>query len=91
MHISFSVTGPHKQEWDKARSNFRGPQNPLLEEVDEGGSMVEGVVKFKIHITARKEGGRGTSFTAGGIGSDVRALMTHSVPSFLFFRAQSLD
>ena len=52
------MTGPHKQEWDKARSNFRGPQNPLLEEVDEGGSMVEGVVKFKIHITAaaRREG-----------------------------------
>ena len=46
---------------------------------------MEGVVKFKIHIAARREGGRGTSFTAGGIGSDVRALMTHSVPSFLFF------
>ena len=36
--------------------------------------MVREVVKFKIQITARRSA---TSFTAGGIGSDVTAAMTH--------------
>ena len=43
------------------------------------------VVKFKIQITARRSA---TSFTAGGIGSDVRAAMTHGVQFFPEFFLQ---
>ena len=39
---------------------------------------MKGVVKFKTHMTARRSV---TSFTTGGIGSDVRAV-THCVPFF---------
>ena len=49
--------------------------------------MVREVVKFKIQITARRSA---TSFTAGGIGSDVTAAMTHMkklyIASQFFFR-----
>ena len=58
--------------------------------------MVKEVVKFKIQITARRSA---TSFTAGGIGSDVTAAMTHMKKLYIasqffsefFFSTKSLD